>query len=105
IILRNPAFFMFDLAMPLIFYLLFTKALPQYSNTMQWKVDYLVSMAIYGILLGSIMTVAHTLSSDIDRKFTLYIDLTPFPKLIYYIEIIIIFYLFNLLFILVICLL
>ena len=91
IILRNPAFFMFDLAMPLTFYLLFTKALPQYSNTMQWKVDYLVSMAIYGILLGSIMTVAHTLSSDIDRKFTLFIDLSPFPKLMCYIEMIIIF--------------
>ena len=97
IILRNPAFFMFDLAMPLTFYLLFTKALPQYSNTMQWKVDYLVSMAIYGILLGSIMTVAHTLSSDIDRKFTLFIDLSPFPKLMYYIEMIIIFEVLNLL--------
>ena len=97
IILRNPAFFMFDLAMPLTFYLLFTKALPQYSSTMQWKVDYLVSMAIYGILLGSIMTVAHTLSSDIDRKFTLFIDLSPFPKLMYYIEMIIIFEVLNLL--------
>lgn len=97
IILRNPAFFMFDLAMPFTFYLLFTKALPHYSNTMQWKVDYLVSMAIYGILLGSIMTVAHTLSSDIDRKFTLFIDLSPFPKFMYYIEMIIIFEVLNLL--------
>ena len=97
IILRNPAFFMFDLAMPLTFYLVFSKALSQYSITMQWKVDYLVSMAIYGILLGSIMTVAHTLSSDIDRKFTLFIDLSPFPKLMYYIEMIIIFEVLNLL--------
>lgn len=48
-------------------------------------------------LLGFIMTVAHTLSSDIDRKFTLFIDLSPFPKLMYYIEMIIIFEVLNLL--------
>ena len=50
---------MFDLAMPLDFLFTFYKALPQYSNTMQRKADYLVSMAIYGILLGSVMSWSH----------------------------------------------
>lgn len=96
VILRNPAFFLFDVAMPIAFYLLFTNAMPA-SNTTAWKLDYLVSMVIYGILMGSIMTVSHVLSSDVNNHFTLFVKLSPFSQIAYYAEMIIIFEFLNIL--------
>lgn len=96
IILRNPAFFLFDLAMPVAFYLLFTRAMPA-SSTNGWKLTYLVSMVIYGILIGSIMTVAHTLSSDINNRFTLFVKLSPLSRVAYYLEMIAVFEVLNIL--------
>ena len=96
IILRNPAFFLFDLTMPVAFYLLFTRAMPA-SSTNEWKLSYLVSMVIYGILIGSIMTVAHTLSSDINNRFTLFVKLSPLSRIAYYLEMIVVFEVLNIL--------
>lgn len=61
IILRNPNFLFFDILIPVLFYLLFTKIL---SDDMGFKRDYLVSMMIYANLLGSVLTVANTLVND-----------------------------------------
>ena len=45
IILRNPSFLFFDILIPVMFYLLFTKVMS--SNDPSFERDYLVSMMIY----------------------------------------------------------
>ena len=92
IILRNPNFLFFDILIPVLFYLLFTKIL---SDDMGFKRDYLVSMMIYANLLGSILTVANTLVNDYVSGYAKSLRLLPVKQWQYYISIGSIFWLLN----------
>ncbi len=92
IILRNPNFLFFDILIPVLFYLLFTKIL---SDDMGFKRDYLVSMMIYANLLGSVLTVANTLVNDYVSGYAKSLRLLPVKQWQYYISIGSIFWLLN----------
>lgn len=99
IVLRNKKFFIFDLALPVIFYLLYTKILSSGmpANQMSvWKVDYLVSMMVFSCLLGSIITVSNTLLEDHTSEFDLLVDISPLPKIQYYASLVVVFLTLNL---------
>ena len=99
IILRNKKFFFFDLALPVVFYLLYTRILSTgvpSSALKAWKVDYLVSMMVFSCLLGSIITVANTLLEDNTSKFSLLVDISPLSKMRYYASLIVVFFTLNL---------
>lgn len=99
IILRNKAFFLFDMLLPIVFYLLYTKILPSGVSQQQlqtWNKDYLISMMIYGCLLGSIITTANTLLNDQTSNFKVFISLKPISKFQYYSSLIAIFVTLNL---------
>lgn len=107
IILRNKKFFFFDLALPIIFYLLYTKVLVTNAPTAaikQFQLSYLVSMIIFSCLLGSIITVANNLLEDQTSKFELFVDISPLPKPKYYASLIVVFLSLNLISVIVISL-
>ena len=51
VVLRNPGFLVGAVLLPIVFYLVFTKALNQNTSS-EWNLNYLASMIVYGILLG-----------------------------------------------------
>lgn len=99
IIIRNKRFFLFDMMLPIVFYLLYSKVLvtgiPQ-TDLKTWQMNYLISMIIYSCLLGSIITVANTLLEDKTSHFDILSQLTPLPRWQYYLSRILIFLLLNL---------
>lgn len=92
IILRNPNFFFFDILIPILFYLLFTKIMPA---TLTFKRDYLVSMMIYANLLGSVLTVANTLVIDHVSGYAKLLQVLPYKQWQYYASIGSVFWLLN----------
>jgi len=98
-ILRNKAFFFFDMLLPISFYILYTKILINGGTPSQlqtWNQNYLISMMIYGCVLGSIITTANTLLSDQVTHFKLFIDLSPISTFRYYSSMAIVFITLNL---------
>lgn len=95
VIIRNPAFYFFDVGMPLFFYLLFTNALPVAGNSNADKVAYLISMTIYGILLGSVMTGSHLLGEDNTTGFLKTVILSPLSLWRHYCEMMVILSVLN----------
>ncbi|WP_379945759.1 ABC transporter permease [Enterococcus devriesei] len=100
IVLRNLRFLVFSIIMPIGFYLLFTQVMTQgipADTSQTWNIDYLISMMIYSSLISSIITVSNTLLEDHNRKFDLYITLSPISKLRYYLSMITVFFSLNIL--------
>ncbi|AKP67755.1 ABC transporter permease [Companilactobacillus ginsenosidimutans] len=99
IILRNMRFFFFDLLLPIIFYLLYTRVLssgiPKSAMT-TWNADYLVSMIVFSCLLGSIITVSNNLLEDHTSHFDLFVEISPLSKIKYYASLIVVFLTLNL---------
>lgn len=83
IILRNPRFIVFDVGVPALFYILFTKVMNQ-GMPASFNKTYLVSMAIYATLLSSIITVANNVLSDTDQSYLRFIDVSPVSRPTYY---------------------
>lgn len=96
IILRNKRFALFDVLMPIIFYVLFTKAMPMMDQG-SWAKDFLISMIIYANLLGSIITVANNLTTDKAGGFLTFVTLSERSKAYYYASMGIVFWILNLL--------
>lgn len=107
IVFRNKAFFFFDMTLPVIFYILYTKFLttgaPK-TSTSNWNKEYLISMMIYSCMLGGIITTSNTLLDDQTSHFTLFVSLKPISKLQYYSSMVIVFLCLNLISSIVICL-
>lgn len=83
IIVRNPRFMAFDIGVPALFYILFTKVMNQ-GLPASFEKTYLVSMAIYATLLSSIITVANTVLSDKEQAYIRFIDVSPVSRNTYY---------------------
>ncbi|CAJ2234029.1 ABC transporter permease [Companilactobacillus paralimentarius] len=87
IVLRNKAFFFFDMLLPIVFYILYTKILVSnvpVSYLKVWNKDYLVSMMIYACMLGGIITTANTFLEDQMSNFKLFVTLSPLSNFQYY---------------------
>lgn len=107
IVLRNKAFFLFDMVLPVVFYLLYTKVLttgiPK-SAMNSWNQSYLISMMVYSCMLGGIITTSNTLLDDQTSNFALFVSLKPISKLQYYSSMAIVFLCLNLISSIIICL-
>lgn len=107
IILRNKAFFIFDMLLPIVFYLLYTRVLTTGLSTQAltaWNSNYLISMVIYSCMLGGIVTTSNTLLDDQTSHFRLFISLKPISKFQYYSSMTIVFLTLNLISSILICL-
>lgn len=83
LIVRNPRFFLFDVAIPAGFYVLFTKVMNQ-GMPASFNQTYLVSMAIYATILSSIITVANNIFADHEQQYMRFIDVSPISRGSYY---------------------
>ncbi|RHW50115.1 hypothetical protein DS831_08125 [Bombilactobacillus bombi] len=83
LIFRNLRFFSFDILMPALFYLIFTKMVNQ-SVPKEFKVTYLVSMLIFATLLSSIITVVNNILDDQEQHFIRLMDVTSLNPSTYY---------------------
>lgn len=107
IVLRNKAFFFFDMLLPIIFYLLYTKILTTGIPTKAlaaWNEDYLISMMIYSCMLGGVITTSNTLLDDQTSHFKLFVSLKPISKFQYYSSMALVFIVLNLISSILICL-
>lgn len=107
IILRNKSFFIFDMLLPIVFYLLYTRVLTTGLSTQAltaWNTNYLISMVIYSCMLGGIVTTSNTLLDDQTSHFRLFISLKPISKFQYYSSMTIVFLTLNLISSILICL-
>lgn len=98
LVFRNLRFFMFDLTLPIVFYLLFTRVMNTGLQGTALKIfytTYLINMMAYSVLLAGVMTVANTLSDDRRRRFNVFIDLSPVSQNRYYANMIIVFLTLN----------
>ncbi|MDO4903911.1 MAG: hypothetical protein Q3959_06595 [Limosilactobacillus sp.] len=94
VLLRNPSFFLFDLGFPIMFYVIFTKAINQGVDD-NFKVVYLINMIVYGIISTAIMSVPITMENDLKNNFVMSIELSPLSKLRYYVQMIVMFTILN----------
>lgn len=83
LIMRNPKFVIFDVGIPVAFYVLFTKVLNA-GMPSSFDKSYMVNMAIYATLLSSIVTVANNILSDQEEKYLRFIDVSPVSRIVYY---------------------
>ncbi len=86
-LLRNPRFFLFNLAMPAFFYILFTKILVQgsASEKQQFNLNYMGSMIAYSVLISMIFSVSAFLAEDRQENMPTLLAITPAKQLYYYV--------------------
>lgn len=82
--LRNPYFVFWSLAMPLLFYFLFTRLLnggiPGVSG---WQAHYLMSMAAFSVMGTSVMTFGLRLVQERAQGWSVFLRVTPMPISVY----------------------
>ena len=96
VVLRNPGFLVGAVLLPIVFYLVFTKALNQNTSS-EWNLNYLASMIVYGILLGSVMTTTSVMIGDVQGGYNKLLRLTPISKWSFYLNMLVTFEVLNLL--------
>lgn len=82
--LRNPFFLFFSLAMPIMFYFIFTKFVnADIPDKEEWQAHYLMSMAIFSIIGSSISSLGVTEVYEKKSGWTTFVRLTPLPTVSY----------------------
>ena len=75
---------------PLIFYFIYTRIFTFPMSIEQeriWHIDYLVSMATFGVMMTAIATLAVVLAQDHKQKMDLFVDLSQSSRMQYYIAV------------------
>ncbi|WP_150275393.1 ABC transporter permease [Paenibacillus tepidiphilus] len=79
-IFRNPYFIFWSLAMPILFYFLFTRVINTGAEDAgEWRAHYLMSMAAFSVMGSSIMTLGIRLVQERNQGWNTYIRITPLP--------------------------
>ncbi|MEJ8305102.1 ABC transporter permease [Saccharibacillus sacchari] len=77
-ILRNPYFVFWSLAMPILFYFVFTRVLNgDMPNPEQWQAHYLMSMAAFSVMGTSVMTFGLRLVQERTQGWSTALRTTP----------------------------
>lgn len=85
-ILRNPYYVFWSLAMPILFYFLFTKIINTgVDDKQQWQTHYLMSMTIFSIMGSSIMTLGIRLVQERTEGWSRFMRITPLSEYSYFI--------------------
>jgi ABC-2 type transport system permease protein len=84
-VLRNRYFVFWSLAMPIIFYYIFTKVVNTHSpDPKAWQAHYLMSMTAFSVMGSSIMTLGIRLVQERTQGWSTYIRLTPLSDRVYF---------------------
>lgn len=83
--LRNPYYLFWSLAMPIIFYIVFTKIFNvETPDKDLWAAHYLMSMTVFSVMGSSIMTMGIRLVEERSQGWTRYMRITPLSDVAYF---------------------
>ncbi|WP_172254182.1 ABC transporter permease [Saccharibacillus deserti] len=83
-ILRNPYFVFWSLAMPILFYFIFTRILNgNMPDLKEWQAHYLMSMAAFSVMGTSVMTFGLRLVQERTQGWSTVLRTTPLPGAVY----------------------
>jgi ABC-2 type transport system permease protein len=84
-IIRNPYFVFWSLAMPIMFYFIFTKLVTSNSiDNPTWAAHYLMSMTTFSVMGSSIMTLGIRIVQERVHGWSTFMRVTPLPESIYF---------------------
>jgi ABC-2 type transport system permease protein len=84
-IFRNPYFLFWSLAMPIMFYIFFTKVLNTgVEDKALWDAHFLMSITVFSVMGSAIMTLGIRLVQEQREGWTKYIRITPLPDMTYF---------------------
>lgn len=83
--LRNPYYLFWSLAMPIVFYIVFTKIFNvETPDKDLWAAHYLMSMTVFSVMGSSIMTMGIRLVEERSQGWTHYMRITPLSDVAYF---------------------
>ncbi|AZS13178.1 ABC transporter permease [Paenibacillus lutimineralis] len=84
-IFRNPYYVFWSLAMPIVFYFLFTRIISTGApDAAAWNNHYLMSMAAFSIMGSAIMTLGIRIVQERNHGWSTFMRVTPLPGAIYF---------------------
>lgn len=84
-IARNPYFIFWSLAMPILFYFIFTRVVNTgMPNAALWQAHYLISMTTFSVMGSAIMTMGIRIVQERTLGWSAYMRITPLPGSIYF---------------------
>lgn len=84
-VLRNRYFVFWSLAMPILFYYIFTKVVNTHApNQAAWQAHYLMSMTAFSVMGSSIMTLGIRMVQERTQGWSTFIRITPLSTRVYF---------------------
>jgi ABC-2 type transport system permease protein len=84
-VLRNRYFVFWSLAMPIIFYYIFTNVVNTNApNKAEWNAHYLMSMTAFSVMGSSIMTLGIRMVQERSQGWSKFIRVTPLKDTVYF---------------------
>lgn len=84
-VLRNRYFVFWSLAMPIIFYYIFTNVVNTNApDPAAWKAHYLMSMTVFSVMGSSIMTLGIRMVQERAQGWSTFIRITPLKDSVYF---------------------
>jgi len=82
---RNPYYIFWSLAMPILFYFIFTRVVNTGADDAgQWQAHYLMSMASFSVMGTAIMSLGIRLVQERVQGWAVYMRVTPLPGSVYF---------------------
>ncbi|MDT3428187.1 ABC-2 type transport system permease protein [Paenibacillus forsythiae] len=83
--IRNPYYVFWSLAMPILFYFIFTRVVSTGSGDKgEWQAHYLMSMTSFSVMGSAIMTLGIRLVQERTKGWGTFMKLTPLPGPVYF---------------------
>lgn len=84
-IARNPYFIFWSLAMPILFYFIFTRIVDTgMPDASLWQAHYLMSMTTFSVMGSAIMSLGIRLVQERTLGWSVYMRVTPLPGSVYF---------------------
>lgn len=84
-IARNPYFIFWSLAMPILFYFIFTRVVDSgMPDAAVWQAHYLISMTTFSVMGSAIMSMGIRLVQERTLGWSVYMRVTPLPGSVYF---------------------
>ncbi|GGG09682.1 ABC transporter permease [Paenibacillus aceti] len=84
-IFRNPYYVFWSLAMPIVFYFIFTRVISTgATDAVAWNKHYLMSMTSFSVMGSAIMTLGIRLVQERSQGWSTFMRITPLPGAIFF---------------------
>ncbi|WP_040951929.1 ABC transporter permease [Gorillibacterium massiliense] len=84
-IFRNPSYVFWSMAMPILFYLVYTRLVKVQTSMADWKTFFLMSMTSFSVMGSAIMNYGIRIVQEKRSGWTAHMSITPLPAGVYFI--------------------